>query len=433
MGNIRVRKETGKLLLDFHYKGVRFREQTALRDNASNRKKVEKLLERVEAKIKFGEFDYADHFPGSSNIPKFLKLVGEPGVLRPDFGKSNLEQMPASSRLPDSPAFSDFARQWQQEKKVEWRASHARNVQSVLESSLIVFFGSTRVSEITKADILKFRTQLAAAPGRSQDGTMSPKTVNTHMAMLRNILEEASDRFDFENPYKAIKPLRLKRSHVEPFSLTEVNLIVDKVRADYRHYYTVRFYSGMRTGEIDGLKWEHVDFDRRIIAVRETLVSGQTEYTKTDDSQRDIPMLGPVFNALKEQYQATNKISPFVFCNAEGKPLDHNNVTTRVWYPLLRHLGLKKRRPYQTRHTAATLLLAAGENPEWVARFLGHSSTEMLFKVYSRYIPNLTRMDGSAFEHLLAQRFPTATIPNGQTDPDGSENTPPNNEENGHD
>lgn len=79
----------------------------------------------------------------------------------------------------------------------------------------------------------------------------------------------------------------------------------------------------------------------------------------------------------------------------------HNNVTKRVWYPLLRYLGLEKRRPYQTRHTAATLLLASGENPEWVARVLGHTSTEMLFKVYSRYIPNLTRMDGSAFENLV--------------------------------
>ena len=53
---------------------------------------------------------------------------------------------------------------------------------------------------------------------------------------------------------------------------------------------------------------------------------------------------------------------------------------------------------------AATLLLASGENPEWVARTLGHSSTEMLFKVYSRYIPNLTRMDGSAFERLIQSR-----------------------------
>ena len=64
-------------------------------------------------------------------------------------------------------------------------------------------------------------------------------------------------------------------------------------------------------------------------------------------------------------------------------------------------LGLKHRRAYQTRHTAATLWLAAGENPEWIARQLGHSSTEMLFRVYSRYVPDITRNDGSAIENLL--------------------------------
>ena len=59
-------------------------------------------------------------------------------------------------------------------------------------------------------------------------------------------------------------------------------------------------------------------------------------------------------------------------------------------------------RPYQMRHTAATLWLAAGENPEWIARQLGHTTTEMLFRVYSRYVPNLTRNDGTAFERMLA-------------------------------
>jgi integrase len=57
------------------------------------------------------------------------------------------------------------------------------------------------------------------------------------------------------------------------------------------------------------------------------------------------------------------------------------------------------------RHTAATLWLAAGEAPEWIARQLGHASTEMLFRVYSRYVPNLTRRDGSAIDRLLASRF----------------------------
>ena len=63
--------------------------------------------------------------------------------------------------------------------------------------------------------------------------------------------------------------------------------------------------------------------------------------------------------------------------------------------------------PYQMRHTAATLWLASGEAPEWIARQLGHSSTEMLFRVYSRYVPNLTRQDGSAIDRLLATRFAT--------------------------
>lgn len=218
------------------------------------------------------------------------------------------------------------------------------------------------------------------------------------------IMDEACDRYGFENPYRNIRPLKMKRVHIEPFSLVEVNKILENVRADYRHYYTVRFFTGMRTGEIDGLKWQYIDFERRQILVRETLIAGQTEYTKNNGSQREIPMLGPVYDALMAQRASTGRISPYVFCNSAGEPLDQNNVTKRVWYPLLRYLGLAKRRPYQTRHTAATLFLASGENPEWVARVLGHSSTEMLFKVYSRYIPNLTRMDGSAFENLVGNR-----------------------------
>jgi len=84
-----------------------------------------------------------------------------------------------------------------------------------------------------------------------------------------------------------------------------------------------------------------------------------------------------------------------------GAALDHKNVTNRVWHPLLRHLGLAPRRPYQCRHTAATLWLASGESPQWIAAQLGHTTTEMLFRVYARYVPNLTRRDGSAFERLI--------------------------------
>ena len=159
----------------------------------------------------------------------------------------------------------------------------------------------------------------------------------------------------------------------------------------------------MRTGEVHGLKWKYVDFDRRLILVRETVVDGEETYTKTDSSQRDIQMSQVVFDALKVQEAGTRKLSEFVFCNRDGLSLDNKNLNNRVWKPLLRRLGLKQRRPYQCRHTAATLWLASGESPEWIARQLGHTTTEMLFRVYSRYVPNLTRRDGSAFERMLLQ------------------------------
>lgn len=401
MSKVRVRKDTGKLFIDFQFGGRRCREQTALDDSPKNRKLLQSLLNKLDAQIELGQFVYSEFFPSSPNAKKFDALT-------------NLNQADAESE--STPYFSEFADQWFVEMKVQWRASHCRNVESILDSSLKPAFKRNRVADITKADILKFRGQLASKKGRGANGTLSPKTVNNHMLILSMILDEAAERFNFDSPYKNIKPLKLQKQHIEPFSLSEVDLFIKHIRADFKYYYTVRFYTGIRTGEIHGLKWKNVDFEKREILVRETFIKGATEYTKTDGSQREIPMMGPVFDALKAQYELTGKVSEYVFCNQEGLPLDNCNITNRVWYPMLRYLGLNKRRPYQTRHTAATLLLASGENPEWVARILGHSSTEMLFKVYSRYIPNLTRQDGSAFERLLTNRFPAAPIKNDQNE-----------------
>jgi len=398
MAKVRVRADTKKLFIDFNYQGIRCREQTLLGDTARNRKQLQTLIQRMEAKILVSDFDYAEFFPGSKNLEKLAKAGVLPGMKSGSGGDAE------AAKADQTPLFADFADQWLEESRVQWRKSHTRNVESILRSSLKPAFKDKRVGEIAKTDILAARTALGNRRRKTSKAPMAPKTINSHMTILRMILTEAAERFDFDNPYKNIKPLKLQRVHIEPFSLDEVDLIIKHVREDYRNYYQVRFYTGMRTGEIDGLKWANVDFDRREILVRETLIQGETEYTKTNGSQREIPMFGPVYDALKTQYEATGKLSKFVFCNRLGQPLEHNNVTKRVWYPLLQALGLQKRRPYQTRHTAATLLLASGENPEWVARMLGHSSTEMLFKVYSRFIPNLTRMDGSAFERLIQSR-----------------------------
>ncbi|QCF27410.1 Arm DNA-binding domain-containing protein [Hydrocarboniclastica marina] len=386
MGKVVARPETGKLFFDFRYNGKRCREQTALGDSPANRRKLESILRKIEAEITLGTFEYGRYFPNSPNAENFSKRA-----------------IASAREYHETPLFSCFAEDWFEEMKIQWRKSHIATVRLTLNNYLLPAFAKKEVGRITKADILEFRSSLAKVQTRSAKN-LSATRINHIMTPLRMILSEAANRFDFSSPYHGIKSLRVPRTDVQPFTLDEVKLILDTVRPDFREYFTVRFFTGLRTGEIDGLQWEHVDFRRRQILVRQSLVNGELEYTKNDGSFRTIDMSQLVHDALMRQRKVTGS-NTFVFCTRSGTPLSHNNVTKRVWYPLLAHLNLRKRRPYQTRHTAATLWLASGESPEWIAQQMGHTTTEMLFRVYSRYVPNLTRRDGSAFERLLLQSF----------------------------
>ncbi|MDO9160907.1 MAG: DUF3596 domain-containing protein [Methylococcaceae bacterium] len=385
MGSIRARSETGKLFFDFKFQNIRCREQTTLDDNKANCSKLQKVMDKIDAEITLGQFVYRNYFPNSTLIAKFDQLEAEQRKFNSD----------------STPKFNQFAPEWYDEMQVGWRHSHKITVLRLLDGRITDWFGEMEVSLITKADVLKFRASLAKVE-RNDGKTLSAEYINKYMKILRMVISEAADRFDFTSPFRGVKPLKKPKTHIEPFTMTEVNLILATVRTDFKAYYSIRFFTGMRTAEIDGLKWKYVDFERRQILIRETIVLGRVETTKTDGSQREIDMSQPVFEALQQQWQATGNKHDYVFANKAGKPLEYNNVSRRVWHPLLRFLNLPRRKAYQTRHTAATLWLAAGENPEWIARQLGHSTTEMLFRVYSRYVPNLTRKDGSAFERLLA-------------------------------
>ena len=376
-----------------------------LADSPANRKRLEKVLQTIEVEIAEGTFDYEKRFPNGNKPSRPTAAARQ----QPTKHANAHASLPAAvAPVPATPSFRIFADQWLTNHSVEWRRSHIRVLRSTIDGHLVKHFGDKPIGEITKSDILAFRNVLAETPGRNNEG-LSAKRINGILAPLKQMLAEAAEMYGFTSPATNIKPLRIRKSDVQPFTLGEAQTIIGTSRPDYRHYFITRFFTGMRTGEVHGLKWKYVDFEHRLILVRETFVLGEDEYTKTDSSQRDIQMSQVVYEALRHQHAATSKISEYVFCNREGLPLDNKNFSDRVWYPLLRHLGLAKRRPYQMRHTAATLWLASGEAPEWIARQLGHSSTEMLFRVYSRYVPNLTRRDGSAFERML-----TASLGDGQ-------------------
>ncbi len=425
MANVRV-SNRGKLFFDFRYRGIRCREYTLLNDTVVNRRIVQQHCKQIDKEIAAGTFSYRRYFPQSRRSEMFEPA---PAVVAPptaaelaqgavDALKSaSTTDAPMTSTVGTTPLFPVFANQWYDEREIDWKRSNQQKVREIIDTHLIPRLRARRIGDITKADILAFRNYLAKdyREGRG----LSHARINGILNVLRQILDEAADRFQFRMPYRGIKPLRVGKTLVDPFTMEEVGKIIAGVPEAHRPLYVVAFFTGMRTSELLGLQWDNIDFERSQILVRTTWVCGELDTPKTNGSERTIEMSTPVAAALRQQRQLTeDKGSAFAFCAENGEPLSRHNLANRVWRPTLKALGLRHRRPYQTRHTAATLWLAAGEAPEWIAKQMGHTSTKMLFTVYSRYVPNLTRKDGSMFEILIGGRFGAANgaQPKGESD-----------------
>lgn len=391
--NYRVRKETGKYCFDIQIDGCRVRPQTNLKVSRANERLMESLVKKMNAEIELGTFDIEAHFPDSEAARKVAEHKRQAAAMRLSNGLDS----------KDIPTFREFTKTWFEENEPRWRRSTKRFNTSLLGKHLLPEFGSKLVSDITREDLITFRTKLTKAKSRNGINTLSNRTVNSVMTVLKTVMDEAAYRFQISKVTERIQKLRIAKTKVQPFTLKEVSQIIETIHEDYRDYITVRFFTGMRPSELHALTWEKIDFARREIFVDVTLNVGDMEEddTKNEFSERVIDMNPLVYEALMRQKAQFGRLSSYVFCNSSGGPVDTKNFQSRIWNVALDTLGLMRRRPYQTRHTAATLWLSSGENPEWIARQMGHSSTQMLFTTYSRWVPNLTRRDGSAFAAML--------------------------------
>ena len=200
-----------------------------------------------------------------------------------------------------------------------------------------------------------------------------------------------------KNPMTLIPSPKVEKPDIHPLSMEEVNLLLKKVSARYTNFFIVAFFTGMRFGEMAALKWKNVDFKLGVIKVRETRERGEEGRPKTKRSIRDIDMLPPVVEALRNQRKSTIGKSDYVFLNQYHRPVLPDSMNQHVWKPALRKAGLAERRLYETRHTFATLMLDGGEIPGWVQKMMGHETLQMIHDRYYSYIKNYQRDDGSAF------------------------------------
>lgn len=290
--------------------------------------------------------------------------------------------------IKESKLFGEVAQQWAKIMSQKVKSSTLKDYRGAMNYYILPRFGNVPINNIDFLDVEEFRSTMKCSNKR-KNNVLVPMRSLMKFALKAGLIDK--------NPMDLIENLSVSKPEIYPMSIEKVHRFLDVVNPQYKNFFIVAFYSGMRFGEMAALKWKNIDFKLGVIKVRETRVRGEEGRPKTAGSIRDIKMLPPTVEAFRDQRKTTMGKSDYVFLNFYGRPLLPNSVSFHIWKPALKKAGLKPRSLYQTRHTFATLMLDAGELPGWVQKMMGHESLKMILERYYSYIKNYQRDDGSAF------------------------------------
>lgn len=244
--------------------------------------------------------------------------------------------------------------------------------------------------------------------GQGEDA-IAPQTIKHVHAVLRNALGHAV-RLGLlaRNPCELVDPPRVPAREMQTLDLAGVAQFLRAAAGDpLEALWTLAVTTGMRQGELLGLKWEDIDWETRSLTVRRSVcyLKGRGyvwDEPKSATGRRRIELLEIAVQALRRHKAAQDWRRRFmgdkwqeqglVFTNTRGGPLLAANVYYRAFKPLLRRAGLPETlRFHDLRHTVASLLLADGTHPKIAQELLGHSSVRVTLDTYSHALPTLQR------------------------------------------
>lgn len=275
--------------------------------------------------------------------------------------------------------------------------------------------GGITITRLKSPDIQRVFNQLLEHGGKDKKG-ISPLTIKNTRRYLISCLEQAvKDGLLPRNIAKNTNPPKITKMEVKPLNEEQSKILTATAKETGALPHMVillTLSTGMRLGEVFGLKWDDIDIDRGIIRVqRELVTSNHTQYfeePKTAKSRRQIPLPADINEYLKEyktwqdeQKQSTGDKwadDDMVFAGSFGQPYNPHNFSSRNFKVILRKAGLDTSvKFHDLRHTHATLLLQQGINPKIVQERLGHSTITLTMDTYSHLLPD---MQGSAIKAL---------------------------------
>lgn len=279
--------------------------------------------------------------------------------------------------------------------------------------------GEATLSRLSPEEIQEFYNDML-------ERGLSPRTIRYTHTVLRNALDQAVKWGKiYRNPSELVDLPRQKKEEMKTLTPEQVSIFMEAtIYSPWKALFSLMLASGMRPGETLGLKWADIDLEKGRIHVRRVLTrSGDTwslEEPKTPQSKRVIPIPRGVVKDLEDHKvdQAEEKLrarnyndTGLVFADGNGNPLHHRNIVNRHFKPLLKAADLPDIRLYDLRHTCATLLLSAGENPKIVSERLGHASITLTLDTYSHVLPDMQQSASDKLEKVLFNNTHTKENP----------------------
>jgi integrase len=271
--------------------------------------------------------------------------------------------------------------------------------------------GNTKLKNLTPAYLRGlYREKL--------DAGLSPRTVKyVHVTLHKALKQAVMDGLIPRNATDAVKPPQVRREEMRPLAPEQVKILLEAARGDrLEALYVLAVTTGLRQGELLGLKWEDVDLEDGTLQVRRTLATtkGGPQLTspKTKGSCRTVRLTQSTVNALRSHLErqlgeidragSLWRENGLIFASETGDPLARRNVTTHRFKPLLKRAELPQIRFHDLRHTCATLLLGRNVNPKIVSEMLGHASIAITLDIYSHVLPNMQSEAAKAMEDALS-------------------------------
>lgn len=312
-----------------------------------------------------------------------------------------------------SRGFGRYAQVWLDSRSI---AEGTRdNYKSVLNVWWMPYLATTPLQNMTTALMRELVVQI---PWTS-DGVKA-----NAMSKLSTILDSAvSDRLIPSNPMKDLDIPDRTEAKIDPFTQEEADRIIAELYATkhwpsqiYAAFFEFAFYSGMRPGEIAALRWDEVNFKKRMAHVCRTVAKGEiAERTKTKKNryvllnERALHALEVAKLYAERRANGQGRVTSFPYCFPPSKNAEFIQQTSDLhhqWRPTLKALGIRYRPPYNARHTYATMCLMAGMTPAFIAKQLGHS-IQILLTRYARWLDGAS--DWAEMEKLtFAPKVPQA-------------------------